>query len=117
MQRPSKREIHLKIKRAKAIVEQVDILIIEPDVIAEDAIELGYRIESLESILMQILDELEIQHYAGDHPPQRSYEREIINSELFAFKWKSKRLGCKVYLKFCIKNDKFYLVSLHKDRV
>ncbi|MFH2047525.1 MAG: hypothetical protein ABIK92_20550 [Pseudomonadota bacterium] len=117
MQRPSKREIHLKLERAKTIVEHVDILIIEPDVIAEDAIELGYRIEKLKAILIQILDELEIQHYAGDYPPQRSYEREILNSELFAFKWKSKRLGCTVYLKFCIKNDKFYLVSLHQNRV
>jgi len=116
MQRPSKREIYIKIERSKAAVEKADIFIIEPDVIAEDAIELGYRIENLNTILRQLLVEVEIQHYAGDHPPQRSYEREIKNSELFAFKWKSKRLGCKVYLKFCIKNDKLYLVSLHKNR-
>jgi hypothetical protein len=36
--------------------------------------------------------------------------------ELFAFRWVSKRFGCNAYLKFALKEDNFYLVSLHQHR-
>ncbi len=55
-------------------------------------------------------------HYAGQYPPQRSYEHDIEGYELLAFRWLSKTLGCRVYLKFTMKGKRMWLVSLHEDR-
>ena len=104
------------IKKGKEIVAQGKIFAINPDVIAEDAVELGYRVINLKNILSALLEEVTIGHYVGGHPPLKSYEFQIKDSELFEFKWKCKRFGCDVYLKYCLKEEIFYLVSLHKNR-
>ena len=121
MTRPSKKEIYNKIRTAKEIVEQATpgnhkIRQINKDVIAMDAIELGYQAGNLKTVLTQLLNEVGIQHYAGEHPPQKSYKQITLNLDLFTFVWKSTRLGCEVYLKFCIDGPIFYLVSLHINR-
>ena len=102
MERPSKRELYNKIKQAKWLVFSDSLLIINPEVIAEDAIDLGYMIGDIKTVLLTILDEIDIDHYAGAYPAQKSYESQIQNSELFAFRWKSKYFGCDVYLKFAL---------------
>jgi len=116
MQRPSKKELFNKIRQGKEIVAQGSILLVDPDVIAEDAIELGYQVANLKDILSQILDEIRIDHYVGAHPPRKSYEPIIKDCELFEFKWTCRIFGCDTYLKYCLKKEAFYLVSLHKDR-
>lgn len=116
MLRPSNREIFNKIKREKEIVAQGSIFLVDPDVIAEDAIELGYQVTNLKSILSQLLDEIRIEHYVGARPPRKSYKPIIENCELFEFKWTCRIFGCDTYLKYCLKKEVFYLVSLHKDR-
>jgi len=116
MRRPSHKELFNKINSGKELVLHGNVLLINPDAIAEDAIELGYQITNLKNILSTLLEEVEIAHYVGAHPPRRSYEQQIKDSELFEFRWKSKRLGCDIYLKYCLKINVFYLVSLHKNR-
>ncbi len=116
MQRPSKRELYKKIKQGQKLVELGNILLINPNVIAEDAIELSYRIENLQRVLYQLFDEIEIGHYVGAHPPRKSYETMILKCELFEFKWKCKKFGSDIYIKYCLKEESFFLVSLHKDR-
>jgi hypothetical protein len=116
IQRPSKKELFNKIKQGKEIVDQGSILPIDPDVIAEDAIELGYQVSNLKGIMSQLFDEIKIEHYVGAHPPRKSYEPIIKDCELFEFKWKCRIFGCDTYLKYCLKGETFYLVSLHKDR-
>ena len=64
MQRPSIKELNRKIKIGKDIVAQGNILLINIDAIAADAVELGYQVSNL---------------------------------------------------KYCLKDEKFYLVSLHKN--
>ncbi len=63
-----------------------------------------------------LLEEIKPNDYVGQYPPQRSYEDEIKDCELLAFRWLSEKLGCRVYLKFTFKEDKFWLVSLHEHR-
>ena len=116
MRRPSNKEIFNKIKKGKESVEQGQIQPIDPDVIAEDAVKLGYQVEKLHSVLSELLEEIKIEHYVGAHPPRKSYKPLIKDCELFEFTWASKRLGCDVYLKYCIKAGIFYLASLHEDR-
>ena len=71
-------------------------------------------------LLRELLEE--IQHegptkcYAGTRPPQRSYEPEILNLELWAYSWHSPRLSKRMYLKFALKNECYIHVDCHEDR-
>jgi hypothetical protein len=117
IKRPSYSEIQRKIKQAKEAVLDNDLSVLKPIVIALDALELGYSFEEINALLINLLDEIKPRHYAGQFPPQRSYEDEIFQSELFAFRWESKRLGCTVYLKFALKDKHLWLISLHQERI
>ncbi len=116
MDRPSYKEINGKIKQAKAAVSDNQFSILNPVIIAADALELGVNLENILSFLIDLLDEIAPTHYVGQHPPQRSYEHNIKGCELLAFRWRSKKLGCNVYLKSTIKGSRMWLVSLHEDR-
>ena len=116
MSRPSHKEINRKIKEAKEAVSENRISILNPVILAVDALELGLDLRSISNTLTERLGEITPDRYAGLYPPQRSYEDEIKDCELFAFRWLSKRLGCRTYLKFTIKDNWMWLVSFHEDR-
>jgi len=116
MDRPSHKEINRKIKQAREAVSENQFSILNPVIIAADAIELGVDLQNISFILVDLLKEITPNHYAGQYPPQRSYEHDIEGYELLAFRWLSKTLGCRVYLKFTIKGKRMWLVSLHEDR-
>lgn len=116
MKRPTWKELTNKIRTAADLVSSGKIKILDPVVIAYDAIELDYQANNLQSVLLSVLDEIEPGNYAGTRPPQKSYKTEIKDSELFAFSWPSRLFGFETYVKFCFKKDCFYLVSLHPDR-
>ena len=66
MERPSKKELFGKLRDAKSAVRNDDVLLIDQDVIAEDAIELGYDIGSeLMEVLRELLEGTSLNHYAG----------------------------------------------------
>jgi len=114
--RPSHKEINRKIKQAKEAVSENQFSILNPVIIAADALELGLDLQNISHILVDLLEGITPDHYAGQYPPQRSYEHDIEGYELLAFRWLSKTLGCRVYLKFTIKGNRMWLVSLHEDR-
>jgi len=116
MDRPSYKEINRKIKQAKEAVSENQFSILNPVIIAADAVELGVDLQNISDILIDLLEEMSPNYYAGRYPPQRSYEQDIEGYELLAFRWLSKKLGCRVYLKFAIKVSRMWLVSLHEDR-
>ncbi|MCK4388757.1 MAG: hypothetical protein KAV83_00790 [Desulfobacterales bacterium] len=116
MNRPSYRELNKKIKKARKAVLTNRISMVNPASIAADALELGYLVKDVLDVLADILKEITPREYAGQYPPQRAYESDILDTELLAFRWESKRLGGKIYLKFAIKEDRMWLVSLHQDR-
>jgi len=117
MERPSHKELFGKLRDAKRAVRNADVLLVDPDVIAEDAIELGYDIGTeLLEVLVEFLEQASVSHYAGFHPPQRSYKREIEGLELFPFVFDSLRFRCRVYVKFALSRGSLWLVSLHADR-
>jgi len=117
MKRPSNKELFGKLRDAKAAIRNEDVFLINQDVIAEDAMELGYDVggELLE-VLAELLEETSLNHYAGSRPPQKSYKREIEGLELFPFAVESARFKCRVYFKFAFSGGSFWLVSLHQDR-
>lgn len=57
-----------------------------------------------------------VNHYAGGHPPQRSYEVELKNKELWAYAWDSAHLGKRMYVKFCINNGYYFHVDCHESK-
>ena len=116
MGRPFHKEINRKIKQAKEAVSENQFSILNPFIIAADALGLGANLQNISYILIDLLEEITPNHYVGQYPPQRSYEHEIEWCELLAFRWLSKKLGCRVYLKFTIKGNRMWLVSFHEDR-
>lgn len=116
MKRPSHREINNKIKQAKKAALENRISFVDPLNIAADVLELGLAVKEIPNILVNLLDEITPKEYAGQFPPQRSYEDKILQCELFPFRWVSRSLGCTVYLKFVLKDNQLWLVSLHEDR-
>ena len=116
MNRPSHKEISRKLTLAKEAVSENRISILNPVSVATDTLELGLNLRNISNILSDLLEEIEPDDYAGQYPPQRSYEDEIKDCELLAFGWLSKKLGCRVYFKFTLKEARLWLVSLHEDR-
>jgi len=116
MNRPSHKEISRKLTLAKEAVSENRISILNPVSVATDTLELGLNLRNISYILSDLLEEIEPDDYAGQYPPQRSYEDEIKDCELLAFRWLSKKLGCRVYFKFTLKETRLWLVSLHEDR-
>jgi hypothetical protein len=116
MERPSYKELNLKLRQAKDHVSEKRILIINPAVIADDAIELGYLMKKLPDVLSEILIEIKPQNYIGRHPPEKSYEQKIQGLELFTFRWDSTTFGCEAYFKFTVNSNALYIVSLHQHR-
>jgi hypothetical protein len=116
MNRPSHKEISRKLTLAKEAVSENRISILNPVSVATDTLELGLNLRNISNILSDLLEEIEPDDYAGQYPPQRSYEDEIKDCELLAFRWLSKKLGYRVYFKFTLKETRLWLVSLHEDR-
>jgi hypothetical protein len=117
MNRPSHKELTGKLRQAKDLVSRNAILLLNQFAIAGDAIELGYIVKDIQDVLCKILSEIDPGHYAGTSPPPRSYEKQIFGIELYAFRWFSKRFGCKTYFKFAIQQDRLWVASLHEHRI
>ena len=117
MNRPSHKELSRKIRAAKEAVSQGNISLINSAAIIADSLELGYCIESdLRDILLELLESTSPEDYAGNRPPQKSYEKEINGVELFAFKKTCSYFSGDIYYKFTLHENELFLVSLHKDR-
>lgn len=117
MNRPSHKELFGKLRSARQAVSEGRVALLNQFAIAADAIELEYSIElELNAVLVELLEEAGPADYAGTRPPQRSYDQEIRDLELFAFTVESGRFKCRVYFKFALEQGMFWLVSLHQDR-
>ena len=116
MKRPSHREIHGKLKKAREAASEERIALVEPESILSDLLDLDFLIEDLPCSLPRILSEIHPENYQGQRPPAKSYKRSILDAELFAFRWSSKVFGCMMYLKFALKGERLWIVSLHKHR-
>jgi hypothetical protein len=113
---PSRKTVIGKIAAAKGACKSGNILLVTPDIIAADLINLGREVGEIPDILHELLENTDFRDYMGGRPPQRSYEPVILDCELYAFKTTSKTFGCMIYYKFTIKDDTLWLVSLHRDR-
>jgi hypothetical protein len=67
-------------------------------------------------LIRELLEEISPKDYKGSRPPQKSYEKAIAGSELFAFSWWSTKCAKQMYVKFVLKNERYHYVSLHQSR-
>ncbi|CAG0990506.1 hypothetical protein [Geobacter sp.] len=116
MARPSHKELTGKLKTALQCVHANRILLVEPVVIAADAIELDYPLSELQTVLLDLLNCTGPEHYAGNRPPAKSYETRIKSLELWAFSVTCPRFTPYIYYKFALHENWFFLVSLHPSR-
>ncbi len=115
--RPSDRELDKKINAAKAALQAQNGLYANPSKAVGELYEL--EIESqvqLWKLILELLDEISPKDYVGRKPPDKSYEKLIDGQELFAFCWNSAKLQKKMYIKFALKEGRYYYVSLHRSR-
>ncbi len=67
-------------------------------------------------LIRELLEEILPQDYKGSRPPQKSYEKAIVGLELLAFSWWSPKCAKQMYIKFVLKDERYYYVSLHQSR-
>lgn len=77
--------------------------------------------EDQTDVLLGVLAELSPEHYAGGHPPEKSYEKATPNQELLEFRWTSHCFSSVVmYFKFAIfgkaEHRRLFVYSLHRNR-
>ena len=117
MRRPSHAETLGKIARARQKVAARDWLAADIGKLLPEFHDLErWTLEEQTEALGAALDEVDPGHYAGSHPPQKSYERACKGAELFAFAWESAHFGRRMYLKICFVKDTLYLVSFHPEK-
>ena len=117
MNRPTYKELNNKLSQAKKAVEEGHVNLINPDVIAADALELGYSInDEFADSLTAVLEQTSPKQYVGKRPPALSYENIIMANALYAFRTNSDSLNCYVYLKFTLFDNELWVVSFHKNR-
>ncbi len=117
MKRPSHKELSGKIRSATTAVAEKKVRYTDAFTLAFDAMELNYDFkQDFLLILNDLLSVVTSSDYKGTSPPQRSYEKVIRGLDLFPFVVRGSILDEVVYLKFSMKKDYCYIVSLHKDR-
>jgi len=119
--RPSKKEIINKVQGALKAVKSGNRYQLIGKHISMDYEFLQVDCEDefwikLESLLQELLAAGPVCSYAGQYPPQRSYEPQLKNMELWPYAWKSPAMGGRVvYLKFCLKDGCYFHVDCHES--
>lgn len=116
MGRPSYHELNGKLNEAGKATLSGKVRLVEPDAILADLLDLGIPATDLRRVLSKLISEISPGNYQGSRPPKKSYENPILGWELFAFAWKSISIGCKIYLKFALKEGAIWIVSLHQSK-
>lgn len=115
--RPSDRELIKRLTDAKESLKKRDGLFANPSKAVGELndLEIGDTNE-VWLLIRELLDEISPKDYKGTRPPQKSYEKAIAGLELMAFCWWSSKCAKQMYIKFVLKNERYYYVSLHESR-
>jgi hypothetical protein len=116
--RPTHRELIKRIREAKEFLNDRNGLFANPSKTIGELNDLDIADSNdVWKLIRELLDEISPDDYRGSKPPQKSYEKIIADSELLAFSWWSPKLEKKMYIKFVLKNERYYYVSLHECRL
>lgn len=115
--RPSASELLHKIKEAKKALDTGQARFANFTKVVGELYKL--RIDDsgeVWDLIGDLLNEIKIEDYEGSYPPQRSYEKAVEGKDLWAFAWNSSTFKKRMYLKFALKNETFYYISLHESK-
>lgn len=116
--RPSDKELLKKISNAKEFLKKRNGLFANPSKAVGELTDLNIcDTNDIWPLIEALLEEISPADYCGSKPPQKSYEKAIAGLELLAFTWWSPRFNQRMYIKFVLKNERYYYVSLHKSRL
>ncbi|HEV2960450.1 MAG TPA: hypothetical protein VG649_01395 [Candidatus Angelobacter sp.] len=122
--RPSEKELRKKLEEAKMLIRQDRWSPASPGKLAANFSEIEEKLnidatlsEDHKALLLAALDEIKVADYAGEHPPQKSYEPATKNVDMFAFCWQSSYFSERMYFKFCLvgadKGRRAFIFSIH----
>ena len=115
--RPSDRELTKRLNEAKEFLKnRYGLFANQSKAVGElNDLNIGDTNEVWQ-LIRELLEEISPKDYRGSRPPQKSYEKAIAGLELLAFSWWSPKSGKQMYIKFVLKNERYYYVSLHQSR-
>lgn len=115
--RPSDRELTKRLNEAKEFLKSRQGLFSNPSKVVGELNDLEINdANDVWELIRELLEEISPKDYRGTRPPQKSYEKVVEECELFAFSWRSLKCNKQMYIKFVLKNERYYYVSLHESR-
>ncbi len=115
--RPSDRELTKRLNEAKEFLKNRPGLFANPSKAVGELNDLDIGdTNDVWPLIRRLLEEMTPKDYKGTRPPQKSYEKAIAGFELLAFSWWSPKFAKQMYIKFVLKDDRYYYVSLHQSR-
>lgn len=114
--RPSDRELTKRINEAKEFLKNRPGLFANPSKAVGELYDLNIDdANDVWQLIRELLEVISTKDYRGSRPPQKSYEKVIAGHELLAFCWLSHKCAKQMYIKFVLKNERYYYVSLHQS--
>jgi hypothetical protein len=115
--RPSDRELAKRLNEAKEFLKNRHGLFANPSKAVGELSDLDIGdANDIWQLIRELLEEISPNDYRGTRPPQKSYEKAIAGLELLAFSWRSPKFAKQMYIKFVLKDERYYYVSLHQSR-
>lgn len=115
--RPSYRELDKRLNEAKEFLKDRHGVFANPSKAVGELNDLDIGdTNDVWQLIRELLEEITSKDYKGSRPPQKSYEKVIAGLELLAFSWWSSKCAKQMYIKFVLKNERYYYVSLHQSR-
>ena len=114
----SREQVVTQLRMAKEAIKRSGFIVGSPKWTSSDfqALEL-FNTNEQYSALSVALDEVTPDDYNGPHPPNHlSKEPKCSGLRMLQFAWSSRRFGSRrMYLKFCLSDNRFVLIRLHSD--
>ncbi len=107
--RPSDRELLKRLNEAKEYLKNRHGLFANPSKAVGELnnLDIGDA-NDVWLLIKELLEEISPRDYRGTRPPQKSYEKATAGLELFAFSWWSPKCAKQMYIKFILKNERYY---------
>src|SRR5258708_6478536 len=107
--RPSDRELIKRLHEAKEFLKNRHGVFANPSKAVGELNDQEIRdTTEIWPLIRELLDEISPKDYRGTRPPQKSYEKTIAGLELLAFSWWSSKFAKQMYIKFVLKNERYY---------
>lgn len=115
--RPSDRELIKRLNEAKECLKSRHGVFANPSKAVGELNDLDIEdANDVWLLIRELLEEISPKDYRGSRPPKKSYEKVIAGLELLAFSWWSPKCAKQMYIKFVLKDERYYYVSLHQSR-